>query len=39
MLTPGRYQFNPSEFNFDVTVQILLKALTAVPGSDFNLCI
>ncbi|KAF9229486.1 ARM repeat-containing protein [Gyrodon lividus] len=33
------YQFNPDLFNPDVVVNILLKALTAEPFPDFNLCI
>ncbi|TRM65794.1 armadillo-type protein [Schizophyllum amplum] len=33
------YQFNPELYNPDVVVNVLIKALTAVPGPDFNLCI
>ena len=33
-----RYQFNPDLYNPDVTINILLKALTASPLPDFNLC-
>lgn len=33
------YQFNPDLFNPDVVINILLKALTAEPFPDFNLCI
>ncbi|KAF5377662.1 hypothetical protein D9615_005252 [Tricholomella constricta] len=33
------YQFNPELYNPDVVVNILLKALTACPLPDFNLCI
>jgi len=33
------YQFNPDLYNPDVVVNILLKALTAAPFPDFNLCI
>ncbi|GLB36322.1 putative component of the eukaryotic translation initiation factor 3 (eIF-3) complex, which is involved in protein synthesis of a specialized repertoire of mRNAs and, together with other initiation factors, stimulates binding of mRNA and methionyl-tRNAi to the 40S ribosome [Lyophyllum shimeji] len=33
------YQFNPELYNPDVIVNILLKALTASPLPDFNLCI
>ncbi|CAK5264772.1 unnamed protein product [Mycena citricolor] len=33
------YQFNPDLYNPDVVVNILLKALTASPLPDFNLCI
>ncbi|KAH0838449.1 ARM repeat-containing protein [Lanmaoa asiatica] len=33
------YQFNPDLYNPDVVVNILLKALTAEPFPDFNLCI
>ncbi|KAG8822015.1 hypothetical protein FRC19_006848 [Serendipita sp. 401] len=32
------YQFNPELYNADVVVNILLKALTATPSPDFNLC-
>ncbi|KIM33018.1 hypothetical protein M408DRAFT_326688 [Serendipita vermifera MAFF 305830] len=32
------YQFNPDLYNVDVVVNILLKALTATPLPDFNLC-
>ena len=34
-----RYQFNPNLYNPDVVVNILIKALTALPLPDFNLCI
>ncbi|KAJ7139828.1 armadillo-type protein [Mycena epipterygia] len=33
------YQFNPDLYNPDVVINILLKALTASPLPDFNLCI
>lgn len=33
------YQFNPLLYNPDVVINILLKALTASPLPDFNLCI
>jgi translation initiation factor 3 subunit K len=33
-----RYQFNADLYNVDVVVNILLKALTATPSPDFNLC-
>ncbi|KAG9047460.1 hypothetical protein FS837_002174 [Tulasnella sp. UAMH 9824] len=33
------YQFNPELYNGDVVVNILVKALTATPGPDFNLCL
>ncbi|KAK2461783.1 hypothetical protein APHAL10511_006246 [Amanita phalloides] len=33
------YQFNPDLYNPDVIINILIKALTAVPLPDFNLCI
>ncbi|KAI9572807.1 ARM repeat-containing protein [Boletus coccyginus] len=33
------YQFNPDLNNPDVVINILLKALTAEPFPDFNLCI
>ncbi|KAG8219952.1 ARM repeat-containing protein [Butyriboletus roseoflavus] len=33
------YQFNPDLYNPDVVINILLKALTAEPFPDFNLCI
>lgn len=32
------YQFNPEKFNVDITCQILLKALTNFPHTDFTLC-
>ncbi|CAG9820104.1 unnamed protein product [Phaedon cochleariae] len=32
------YQFNPHSFNISVTCQILLKALTNLPHTDFILC-
>jgi len=32
------YQFNPSFYQTGITVQILLKALTNLPYTDFNLC-
>lgn len=32
------YQFNPNSFNVDITCQILLKALTNLPHTDFILC-
>ena len=33
-----RYQFNPMFFQTSVTAQILLKALTNLPHTDFTLC-
>uniref|UniRef100_A0A8C1ZU61 Eukaryotic translation initiation factor 3 subunit K n=1 Tax=Cyprinus carpio TaxID=7962 RepID=A0A8C1ZU61_CYPCA len=33
-----RYQFNPAYFQTTVTAQILLKALTNLPHTDFTLC-
>ncbi|KAI1229586.1 hypothetical protein IHE44_0011777, partial [Lamprotornis superbus] len=33
-----RYQFNPAFFQTGVTAQILLKALTNLPHTDFTLC-
>ncbi|TFK30608.1 ARM repeat-containing protein [Coprinopsis marcescibilis] len=33
------YQFNPDLYNPDVVINILVKALTATPAPDFNLCI
>lgn len=33
------FQLNPNEFDFDTTIYILVKALTAVPFADFSLCI
>ncbi|KAG8835063.1 hypothetical protein FRC17_005415 [Serendipita sp. 399] len=33
------YQFNSELYNADVVVNILLKALTATPSPDFNLCL
>lgn len=35
----ARFQLNPSEFDFDAAIHILVKALTAVPFPDFSLCI
>lgn len=35
---PLRYQFNPAYFQTQVTSQILLKALTNLPHTDFTLC-
>ncbi|XP_015596311.1 eukaryotic translation initiation factor 3 subunit K [Cephus cinctus] len=32
------YQLNPQRFNIDITCQILLKALTNFPHTDFVLC-
>ncbi|KAL3266863.1 hypothetical protein HHI36_011015 [Cryptolaemus montrouzieri] len=32
------YQFNPHSFSKDITSQILLKALTNLPHTDFILC-
>uniref|UniRef100_A0A7N6FCI4 Eukaryotic translation initiation factor 3 subunit K n=1 Tax=Anabas testudineus TaxID=64144 RepID=A0A7N6FCI4_ANATE len=32
------YQFNPAYFQTQVTAQILLKALTNLPHTDFTLC-
>lgn len=32
------YQFNPHSFNIEITSQILLKALTNLPHTDFILC-
>uniref|UniRef100_A0A4W6FSH7 Eukaryotic translation initiation factor 3 subunit K n=1 Tax=Lates calcarifer TaxID=8187 RepID=A0A4W6FSH7_LATCA len=33
-----KYQFNPAYFQTQVTSQILLKALTNLPHTDFTLC-
>jgi len=33
------YQFNPQIYNPDVVVNVLVKALAAIPFPDFNLCI
>jgi len=33
------YQFNTDLYNPDVIVNVLLKALTASPSPDFNLCV
>ncbi|KAN0063971.1 hypothetical protein ACQY0O_003577 [Thecaphora frezii] len=33
------YQFNPSDFNYVVVINILLKALVAAPFPDFSLCL
>lgn len=35
----NRYQFNGELYNPDVIINILIKALTACPLPDFNLCI
>lgn len=32
------YQLNPTQFDKDITCQILLKALTNLPHTDFVLC-
>lgn len=32
------YQFNPQRYNSNITCQILLKALTNFPHTDFVLC-
>lgn len=32
------YQFNPHRYNSNITCQILLKALTNFPHTDFVLC-
>lgn len=37
-LNMWRYQFNPAYFQTAVTSQILLKALTNLPHTDFTLC-
>ncbi|KAK0555739.1 hypothetical protein OC846_001610, partial [Tilletia horrida] len=33
------YQFNPSDFNYVVVINILLKALISAPLPDFQLCL
>ncbi|KAG4088407.1 ARM repeat-containing protein [Neocallimastix lanati (nom. inval.)] len=33
------YQFNPDQINFKYISSILIKALTALPDPDFNLCL
>jgi len=33
------YQFNPHLINDQVIINILVKALTAIPNPDFNLCL
>ncbi|KAI8970503.1 armadillo-type protein [Pilobolus umbonatus] len=33
------YQFNPSSAKESVIIKILVKALTAIPAPDFNLCL
>ena len=42
-LTPqilkSRYQFNPTLYNSDVVIHILIKALTSSPFPDFHLCV
>lgn len=32
------YQFNPKNLNMNITITILLKALTNFPHTDFTLC-
>lgn len=39
LISVSSYQFNPELYNPDVVVNILIKALTASPLPDFNLCI
>lgn len=34
-----RFQFNPQDFDYSVAISVLLKALTAAPFPDFNLCL
>jgi hypothetical protein len=34
----SRYQFNPGYYQTNVTAQILMKALTNLPHTDFTLC-
>lgn len=34
-----RYQFNPELYNPDIVINVLVKALTACPLPDFNLCV
>jgi translation initiation factor 3 subunit K len=34
-----RFQFNPQEFDYNIVISILFKALTAAPFPDFNLCL
>ncbi|XP_015269548.1 PREDICTED: eukaryotic translation initiation factor 3 subunit K-like, partial [Gekko japonicus] len=38
VVAPVMYQFNPAFFQTTVTAQILLKALTNLPHTDFTLC-
>lgn len=33
------YQFNPTLAKEPIIVKILVKALTAIPAPDFNLCL
>ncbi|KDN52936.1 ARM repeat-containing protein [Tilletiaria anomala UBC 951] len=33
------YQFNPDQFNYEVVVNILIKAMLSVPYPDFKLCL
>ncbi|UZJ53187.1 hypothetical protein CBS101457_002507 [Exobasidium rhododendri] len=33
------FQFNPQEFDYNVVVSVLFKALTGAPHPDFNLCL
>jgi translation initiation factor 3 subunit K len=35
----SRYQFNPTLYNSDVVIHILIKALTSSPFPDFHLCV
>lgn len=39
MASSHRYQFNPDLYTPDVVINILVKALTAAPAPDFNLCV
>jgi len=38
-LSVCRYQFNPTLYNPDVVIHILIKALTSSPFPDFHLCV
>lgn len=39
MFVINSFQFNPADFDYSTVISILLKALTAAPFPDFNLCI
>lgn len=39
LISSYRYQFNPTLYNSDVVIHILIKALTSSPFPDFHLCV